>query len=276
MPVDHEPVHKTLKPANAAKLIVFSDLDGTLLDHETYSYTEAGDALALLRERRIPLVLASSKTGAEILPLRETLGFQHCEAIVENGAGLLAPGNPDSNAATDYEQIQELLSELPNDLRAGFIGFSDWSAQEVADRTGLSVQNSELAKQRCFSEPGLWSGDDQAFVAFCHQLKAKGLVVQQGGRFISLSFGGNKAGQMLEIQKRYDTTDQRAYSMALGDAGNDIAMLEAADLGVIIPNPDHKGIPHLDGEADGSIIRAAAPGPIGWNEAIKTLLANKK
>lgn len=276
MPLDHEPVHKTLKPANTANLIVFSDLDGTLLDHETYSYAEAGDALALLRERRIPLILASSKTAAEILPLRERLGFQHCEAIVENGAGLLAPGNPGRNAATDYEQILDLLSDLPKDLRAGFTGFSEWSAQEVANRTGLSVQNSELAKQRCFSEPGLWSGDDQRFEAFSQHLGEKGLLVQQGGRFISLSFGGNKASQMLEIQKRYHTTDQRAYSIALGDAGNDIAMLEAADLGVIIPNPDHKGIPRLAREADGSIIRAVASGPTGWNETIKTLLANKE
>ncbi|WP_306257455.1 mannosyl-3-phosphoglycerate phosphatase [Pararhizobium sp. IMCC21322] len=265
-----------MKPANAANMIVFSDLDGTLLDHETYSYAEADNALALLRERRIPLILASSKTAAEIFPLRQTLGFQHCEAIVENGAGLLAPGNPDGNAATDYEQILDLLSDLPNDVRAGFTGFSDWSAQEVADRTGLSVQNSELAKQRYFSEPGLWSGNDQAFDAFSYQLQEKGLVVQQGGRFISLSFGGNKAGQMLEIQKRYHRANQRAYSIALGDAGNDIAMLEAADLGVIIPNPDHKGIPRLDGEASGSIIRAVAPGPRGWNETIKTLLANNE
>jgi len=276
MQVDHEPVHKPLKPANTANMIVFTDLDGTLLDHETYSYAEAGGALALLRERRIPLILASSKTAAEILPLREKLGFQHCEAIVENGAGLLAPGNPDRNAATDYQQILDILSGLPNELRAGFTGFSDWSAQEVADRTGLSVQNSELAKQRYFSEPGLWSGDDQKFEAFCRQLKAKGVMVQQGGRFISLSFGGNKAGQMLELQKRYHTTDQRACSIALGDAENDIAMLEAADLGVIIPNPDHKGIPRLAGEADGSIIRAVTPGPNGWNETIQTLLANKE
>lgn len=276
MPMDHEPVHEALKPANSANLIVFTDLDGTLLDHETYSYAEAGDALALLRERRIPLILASSKTAAEILPLREMLGFQHCEAIVENGAGLLVPGTPGRDAATDYQRILDLLSDLPRDIRAGFTGFSDWSAQEVSDRTGLSVQNSELAKQRNFSEPGLWSGDDQRFEAFSQHLSEEGLVVQQGGRFISLSFGGNKAGQMLKIQKRYHTTDQRACSVALGDAGNDIAMLEAADLGVIIPNPDHKGIPRLAGEADGSIIRAARPGPAGWNETIKKLLANKE
>lgn len=276
MSLDHEPVCEALKPSDTANMIVFSDLDGTLLDHETYSCAEAGDALAMLRERGIPLILASSKTAAEILPLRQTLGFQHCEAIVENGAGLLEPGNPDGNAARDYEQIQDLLSDLPTDLRAGFIGFSDWSAEEVADRTGLSVQNSELAKQRYFSEPGLWSGDDQRFDAFSQHLRNKGLVVQQGGRFISLSFGGNKAGQMLEIQKRYRTADKPTFSVALGDAGNDIAMLEAADLGVIIPNPDHKGIPHLDGEDNGSIIRAAIPGPLGWNETMKTLLANEE
>ena len=31
--------------------VVFSDLDGTLLDHDTYSFEPAADALALLRAR---------------------------------------------------------------------------------------------------------------------------------------------------------------------------------------------------------------------------------
>ena len=60
--------------------------------------------------------------------------------------------------------------------------------------------------------------------------------------------------------------------MALGDARNDVAMIEQADLGVIIPNPAHLQLPRLDGEAAGRIIRAASAGPAGWNEVIMSLL----
>ena len=71
-------------------LIVFSDLDGTLLDHDSYGYDAAAAALAALRARNIPLILCSSKTAAELVPLRAELGFENCAAIVENGAGILA------------------------------------------------------------------------------------------------------------------------------------------------------------------------------------------
>ncbi len=264
-----------MMPAGTSNLIVFTDLDGTLLDHETYSHAAADEALALLKSRKIPLILASSKTAAEIAPLRHDLGFDQCEAIVENGAGLLQPGTFEKQATGDYHQILSRLADLPSALRSQFRGFSDWSVEEIAERTGLSVSAAELAKKRNFSEPGLWSGDAEQFNVFCRLLKDHGLVAQQGGRFLSLSFGGNKAEQMAEIRKRHEIGHNPVFSIALGDAENDVAMLEAADLGVIIPNPTHKGIPRLAGEANGSIFRAASPGPVGWNESIKTIISSR-
>lgn len=275
MPLDHKPVLETVKPEQNQQLIVFTDLDGTLLDHDSYSHAAADEALSLLRSNKIPLILASSKTAAEIAPLRHQLGFDDCEGIVENGAGLLEPGEPEQSGTTEYQRILARLAALPGHLRRQFCGFSDWSAEQVADRTGLSLHGAELAKTRRFSEPGLWSGDAQMFDEFCRLLAQDGLVAQQGGRFISLSFGGNKAEQMLRIRKRYETGEKGCFSIALGDAGNDVAMLEAADLGVIIPNPTHKGIPHLPGEETGRIIRAGSPGPAGWNGTIKSILATR-
>jgi hypothetical protein len=49
--------------------VVFSDLDGTLLDHETYSFDAARPGLDALKSRGIPLILASSKTRAEMQDL---------------------------------------------------------------------------------------------------------------------------------------------------------------------------------------------------------------
>lgn len=47
------------------KIIIFTDLDGTLLD-VVYSYHAANEALHSIREQDIPLVICSSKTRAEI------------------------------------------------------------------------------------------------------------------------------------------------------------------------------------------------------------------
>ena len=68
-------------------LVVFSDLDGTLLDHYTYSFEDARPALGRLRAAGVPLVLCTSKTRAEIAPLRDALRNTH-PFISENGGAV--------------------------------------------------------------------------------------------------------------------------------------------------------------------------------------------
>lgn len=63
------------------------------------------------------------------------------------------------------------------------------------------------------------------------------------------------------------------HTIALGDAPNDVEMLEAADQGVVIANPHAAPIPLLKGEASGRIIRMADAGPKAWNAAILAHLA---
>ena len=60
--------------------------------------------------------------------------------------------------------------------------------------------------------------------------------------------------------------------VALGDAPNDITMLEAADYGIIIANPHRAPLPPLNGEDEGRISRTLDAGPLGWNTAVCALL----
>ena len=74
-----------------AALLVLSDLDGTLLDHTTYAFDAARAALERLRDARVPLVLCTSKTRAEVEPICAALPNAH-PFIVENGGGGGGPG----------------------------------------------------------------------------------------------------------------------------------------------------------------------------------------
>ncbi|MEM9107624.1 MAG: HAD hydrolase family protein [Pseudomonadota bacterium] len=252
--------------------IVFTDLDGTLLDHETYGFDAAVPALDLLKERGVPLILASSKTAAELVSLRERMGFAHCEAIVENGAGILQPDHSAKGDDAPLQDILTILDRAPLGLHRHFSGFSQWNIEEVCIRTGLAPPDAAAAKQRQYSEVGLWSGSPGQWRDFLGYLGENGVAAQQGGRFISLSFGASKAARMTDIAENHLKRHGSAFVVALGDAPNDIAMLEAVDLGIIIPNPGHGGIAALDGEATGQIIRADRPGPEGWNRAILALI----
>lgn len=254
-------------------LILFTDLDGTLLDHHTYSYAAALPALNALKKHNIPLVLASSKTVAEIAPLRAELGFDHCEAIVENGAGLLPAHSQGGPNLPAYRDIIKALDDLPRTIRAQYCGFHDMSVEAVAQDTGLSLESAKSAKDRLYSEPGKWSGNDAELDLFLRLLAEKNILAKRGGRYLTLSFGGNKAEKMTEILSRYKAKSTKVVSIALGDAPNDIEMLQAADYATIVENGDHSGIPALSGEASGQITRTTKNGPAGWNAAVLDYIA---
>lgn len=55
-------------------LLVFSDLDGTLLDSHSYDWQPAAPWLTRLREANVPVILCSSKTSAEMLYLQKNVG----------------------------------------------------------------------------------------------------------------------------------------------------------------------------------------------------------
>ena len=247
-------------------ILVFSDLDGTLIDHETYGWSAAKPALAALKKAGAGVVLSSSKTAAEMIVLRKEMGLNDWPAIVENGAGVLPSGVAALPEPDQYAQLRSALEQLPEALRLRFTGFGDMSIADVVAATGLDPDAAALAKERCFSEPGLWSGDDVQKGDFLKALADQGITAQQGGRFLTLSFGANKADQMRALTCEL----KPKHTIALGDAPNDIQMLEAAEFPVVIKNMHRAPLAPLANEA--RAIRTEHPGPEGWNAAILDLL----
>ena len=243
------------------RLLIFSDLDGTLLDHASYEYRPALPMLSRLRRMGAVVVLASSKTEAEIADWQEVLGLSDWPAIVENGASV-GEGRFDDR---DYRRIRAVLARL----NAPFRGFGDMGVAEVARVTGLAPESAAKACRRAHSEPGLWLGTDEALPGFLDALAREGIHARRGGRFLTLSFGGTKAGQMAALTARYAPE----VTVALGDAPNDAEMLEAADYGIVVRNSHGPGLPPLKGENDGRILRTGAEGPAGWVEGMEALLA---
>lgn len=255
-------------------LIIFTDLDGTLLDHETYDWAPASPALNTLLEHHIPLIMASSKTASEIAVLRKAVGFEHCPAIVENGAGILPPGPfTDGQDVTAYRAVRDALAHISPSMRALYKGFGDMSVDEIAENTGLSPDAAALAASRSFSEPGIWRGTDAQRSAFIAELNQLGVQARYGGRYLTLSQGGTKAGRMAEIVAMLNLPD--AFQIALGDAPNDVEMLEAADRGFIVTNAHAKPLPRLTGEGNNRITRTEQTGPAGWNDAVLSVLSQR-
>src|SRR5512135_2792694 len=85
------PRHSRRRPGTRMKkIVIFTDLDGTLLDEVNYSWSEAQPALNLIKSGATPLILCSSKTRAELEAYRVQLDNHH-PFIAENGGGIFIP-----------------------------------------------------------------------------------------------------------------------------------------------------------------------------------------
>jgi mannosyl-3-phosphoglycerate phosphatase len=266
------------------QLVVFTDLDGTLLDKETYSFAAALPTLRVLVQHNIPLILNSSKTVAEIVQLRQQLNNNH-PFVVENGAAVLIPQDCfDSLDTTEmlilepqsppyfikrfsqsYEQIVTALTKARAE-GFKFAGFSDWSAQELADISGLDMNSAVRAKQRMGTEPILLKGDKALFDEY---LREFGLRSVQGGRFLHVMGQYDKSDGVKWLLQAYQSQCETLTSIALGDSHNDEGMLNSVAIPVIIKSP-HSDSVNL--KKPTLAIYSTLPGPKGWNETMQTLL----
>ena len=258
-----------------ARLLVFTDLDGTLMEHESYSVEPAVAALAELAERAIPLILVTSKTSAEIVAIKEALGLDG-PYICENGAALYL--EEDAAAARRCVEFGKRLEQwLPavHDLRARhgwrFHGFSDWNDQQVSDLTGLAIEQAALARQRHYSEPLLWRDSQRALADFQAAIQEMDLQLLEGGRFLSLQGLYDKSGAVQFFVSRQASHREHGAitTVALGDSPNDTAMLEQADIAVIIKSAKSD---RIQLQQPGRVIRTLLPGPAGWQEAMDEIL----
>ena len=259
--------------ASKKKFLVLTDLDATFLDH-SYSWDEAKPAVARLRELGLPMVLNSSKTVAEMKDLAMELGLQS-PLVAENG-GLLAIPNEHTG---DYslqirglprKEILEVAHGLRSQMGYKFQGFADWSDQELAERSGLSIIQSQRSLARLATEPFLWEESESLRLEFADQLSIQGIRMLRGGRFWHLMGASDKADGSASVLEYYQQLepDTEWQVIALGDSANDTAMLEAADIAVVIPHSDGT---HISPKAP-RVVHAPFPATKGWNAAILSLL----
>ncbi len=264
-------------------LLVFTDLDGTLLDHHSYSFSAALPALERLRKAGVPVIPVTSKTLAELAPLMQAFDNAH-PCIAENGGLIALPpgyfkaldGYPLQEGyrvielSSDYEKLLQTARRLRAEHEYQFRGFSDMSDAEVTACTGLPADQAALARRRLCSEPLLWLDTAAAFAQFRQALQATGLQLVQGGRFWHLMGNQDKASAIRQLCEQYRRAGfQHFRTVALGDSPNDIPMLAAVDIPIVIRRPDGSCL-SLEGQT--ATCCSELPGPTGWNQTMLQLL----
>jgi mannosyl-3-phosphoglycerate phosphatase len=264
--------------------VIFTDLDGTLLDHHSYSFDNAQEALQKISAAHIPLIICTSKTRAEIEVWRKKLNTD-APFISENGGAIFFPRGKWTFAGQimqdkdEYEIIKlgmpyaELLarfSNLKNIFGERIRGFSEMEVSEIAGLTGLSRRDAALAKKREYSEPFLFDGDAAALNDLEKAVNSLKLNLTRGGRFFHL-LGNNDKGKAVRIViERYQKQFNHLRTIALGDSYNDLPMLKAVEVPILVQKPGgiyDETIINLP-----NLVRAPGVGPMGWNTALLRVL----
>ena len=219
----------------SAKWLIFTDLDGTLLDRR-YDLKAAADAMDSLHQNECLCVPASSKTHAEMVELSKFRKFPS-PYIFENGSGLSWPSaRAPELTGRSASEISDLLDHIRDEHMFNFRLFRDISVVEIAGRTGLTEAGARRAKARKASMPLIWTDSQESLERFREILGFIGLQVVSGGLFQTvLDKRCSKAAAMLSIAAPFNRGACRPALVACGDAENDLEMMALAHTAILFP-----------------------------------------
>ncbi|MEA5464715.1 HAD-IIB family hydrolase [Leptothoe sp. PORK10 BA2] len=266
------------------QMIIFTDLDGTLLNGETYDYAVTVPIIQQLKSLNIPVVPVTSKTRAEVTTLRQDLGLT-APFITENGSGIFvevnhnpfheAPGEQDGDyyvvdLGCPYVQARAGLRVIANELQHSLLGFGDMTIKRLQNYTGLSAKDAQEAKAREFSEPFITpkTVPPEQMIEAVESLGFKVVVGDRFSHLIGPEAGkGNAVKRLVALYQSLLPAGETITTVGLGNSPNDLDMLENVDYSIVLPGPEGPH-PHL---ANRGWEIAPAPAPQGWVDAVTAI-----
>ena len=264
---------------NTYQRVVFSDVDGTLLDEhgrvpQTWWQVRQAISDALV-------VLTSSRTVEELLDIQQLLGIEG-PFIAENGAmvvltndwldnsqgTVISVGNRMLRLLPIGTPVQQLHSIVKGAAAASGVTIETHRDVCTADVPGATPSRYSVAAQalaRSYSMLLRIGGPAEARLRFFATLTGAGLTVSHGGRWHVVQGGSSKgiaARAFLHLVRRRIPHD--LCVIGVGDAQNDRSLLEEVDLAFVLRRPDGTIDPGLSGFPAACV--ASTPGVEGWGD----------
>ncbi len=267
----------------ASEYIIFTDMDGTLVDHDTYSYDAALPALELINKKNIPLIFCTSKTRAELEVYCHQLDICH-PFISENGGAIFIPQDYfdfpyDYTKQIDnynvielgvgYDILESTLKEVCTKIDCQVIRFGDMDVDEVCQDTGLDRESAALAKQRDYDEAFRIKSPGPKDELLEQEIKKRGFNYTKGGRYYHIMGNNDKGKAVLTLTDLYRKKWPNVKTVGLGDSLNDLPMLMAVDIGILVQKPGGYYDPSITSP---NIKQGKGIGPKGWNQELINIL----
>lgn len=248
--------------------MVFTALDGSLLDPRTFSNEAAKASLRRLDAAGVPVIPVTTRTFAEARPLAEQLDLEG-PIVIESGGGIARRVGSSwriEGCGGEPKTLRAAVPLIERQAGARLRLYSAMRPDEAAVASGLTGVDLRRSMQRHFDEPFLMEAGNLDDVV--QAAAALGLRVRTGGRFHHLCGGSDKGHGAQHIR------DELAHSLgvppfvvALGVSAMDADFLKLADVPIIVPRADGTADPALSALLPEARIANAA-GPRGWADTI--------
>ena len=255
-------------------IIIFTDLDGSLLDRDNFKFDQIKNFLKDLIDDGIIIIPNTSKTEKETKEFINELGSE-VPFISENGSsihGLNLINTNFPNKIVLSRDKQELIkifdSKVPKELQDKCKFVSNMNSKQQSDIFGLKDNKLKNALDRKYTIPFLFEGNKIEKNRLLKILRSSSLTMQEGGRVINLGDNTNKLKSMNQVIKIYKKVENKIKVIAVGDNFNDLDMLRNCDLPCLVFNDQFK----QDQINIDNLIVSDKPSPEGWADVIKTAL----
>jgi mannosyl-3-phosphoglycerate phosphatase len=262
-------------------LIIFTGLDEILLPSETRDY-ESESLLAVikkLQQQHIPLIPVTDHTRAEVVELSAKIGW-NIPMVVEHGSGIFIPQENSNFAVSEtskldnyylhqlgctYTEARAALKAVQEEINKILRGFGDLDEENIQSLTGLSTLGVRRAKTREFSEYFVTPNR-------LEMLQLEEVATEYGfkilpGDNLSLIVGGDadQDKAVAWLKQNYQASSTKPLiTIGLGSTKQDLLLLEAVDIPVIIPRS--QGVNPSFADKNWRI--ASSSGLGGWLKAI--------
>ncbi len=256
-------------------VVIFTDLDGSLLHRDTFRFDTIKDYIKSLVNKGIIIIPNSSKTEKEIEKFNEELGV-NLPYISENGSSihglnLITSNFPDKLVLSrEKEELLKIYeNKVPEKLKEKCFQISKMSKKEKENVLGQKDEKLKDALNRKYTLPFLFKGDKNEKNRLLKILNSNSLTLQEGGRVYNLCDNINKVKSMNRVIKILKKTEDKIKTIAVGDNFNDLDMLRNCDIPCLVFNDQFK----LDQININNLIFSNKPSPEGWADVIKMALA---
>ena len=256
------------------KILIFTDLDGSLLHRDTFKFDEIKDYLKQLISKGIFIIPNTSKTEKEILEFNNELGSS-LPYISENGSAINGLDLLNSNLpkelilSREKDNLIKIFKEsVPVNLQNKCKWLSEMDKKKQSLIFGLEDDKLKMALDRKYTIPFLFEGNKSERNELSKIVKNKGLALQEGGRVINLTDKVNKAKALQVFVRFFKKNNKNVKTIAVGDNYNDLDMLKTSEFPCLVFNDKFT----LDEIPIKNLITTNKPSPEGWADVIKKAL----